>query len=226
MRDFKPQLLIVDDALPRMSLLGMLTALHYAVRVAPEGFAALAEMRKQVPDVILSELNIPTTPGFELPSVVRCRLPSLRAIAMSSEFVGRAVPLGVAADAFHPKKSHPGLLLRIISGIMRPRRSMLTHRTLSLEPVGVPPRAISREPYVGVTCPGDLRALLTALHISTDSQVEAECVYCRSPIHCSMNPVLPRNLRCDSRATQGQFRNVTKIAEWHLPPEAYRERVN
>jgi CheY-like chemotaxis protein len=124
MRDFKPKLLIVDDASPiRTSLLSMFTALHYAARGAPDCFTALTEIRKEVPDLILSELNMPAIPGFELLSIVRCRLPLIRVIAMSSAFVGWGVPPGVAADAFYPKKAHPGLLLQIMYDIMRPRLS-------------------------------------------------------------------------------------------------------
>jgi CheY-like chemotaxis protein len=85
MPNAKPELLVVDDALSvRMSLLSMLTALHYAVRVAPDGFTALTEIRQEVPDLILSELNMPGMSGGELLSVVRRRFPSIRAIAMSS----------------------------------------------------------------------------------------------------------------------------------------------
>jgi CheY-like chemotaxis protein len=122
MRDFKPSLLVVDDALPiRMSLLSMLTALHYAVRVAPDGLTALAEIRKEAPDLILSELNMPGMSGFDLLSLVRRRFPSIRVIAMSSGFFGGGgVPPGVAADAYYPKEAHPGLLLQLVEDITRP----------------------------------------------------------------------------------------------------------
>ncbi len=136
MRNVRPDLLIVDDALPiGMSLPGMPTALHYAVRVAPDGFAALTEILKKIPSLILSELNMPGMSGFELLSVVRRRFPSIRVIAMSGAFSGWGVPAEVAADAFYPKESHPTLLLRMMEDITRSTRAMLSPGTSSLAPV-------------------------------------------------------------------------------------------
>ena len=54
---------------------------------AEDGFSALAEIRKEVPDILLSDLNMPRMSGFELLSVVRRRFPSIRTIAMSGAFM-------------------------------------------------------------------------------------------------------------------------------------------
>jgi CheY-like chemotaxis protein len=64
----------------------------YAVRIASDGFSALAEIREEIPDLILSDLNMPGMSGFELLSVVRRRFPSIRVIAMSSAFSGVDLP--------------------------------------------------------------------------------------------------------------------------------------
>jgi CheY-like chemotaxis protein len=201
MRDVKPGLLVVDDALPiRMSLFSMLTALHYAVRVVPDGFTALAEIRKEIPDLILSELNMPGISGFELLLVVRRRFPSIQVIAMSSAFSGRRVPPGVAADAFYAKQAHPGLLLRIVEDITRPRRSPLTHRPRSSPTVRMPTYTISGEPYVTITCPECLRAFSQVLDSSSGSPLEADCAYCRQ--ECGHTP------------------------ECHFPPEESYDKAN
>jgi len=59
---------------------------------------ALAEIRNEVPDIILSNLNMPDRSAFEFLSVVRRRLPPLRVIAMSGAFRGDEALSGVAAD--------------------------------------------------------------------------------------------------------------------------------
>jgi CheY-like chemotaxis protein len=81
----------------------VLTEIGYSVRSAQDGFSALVEIRKDVPDIILSDLNMPGMSGFELLSVVRRRFPSIRVIAMSGAFSGDEMPSGVDADAFYPK---------------------------------------------------------------------------------------------------------------------------
>ena len=57
----------------------------------------------EVPDVILSDLNMPGMSGFEFLSVVRRRFPTVKVIAMSSAFAVDDIPPGVAADAFYQK---------------------------------------------------------------------------------------------------------------------------
>lgn len=183
MRDVRPKLLIVDDGLPiRMSLLSMFTALHYAVRSAPDGFTALAEIRNDVPDLILSELHLPGMSGYELLSIVRRQYPSIRLIAMSITFSGDHAPSEVAADAFYPKEAHPGLVLRIVEDMTRRRRSLF-HPFLSSARVWIPTHADNEEPHVTITFPGCLRAFSAVADSTADFPVIAGCLYCRGPIH-------------------------------------------
>ena len=74
----KERLLIVEDEPSiRESLSSALTEIGYPVRTAEDGFSALLEIRKQIPDMILSDLNMPGMSGFELLSVVRRRFPAI-----------------------------------------------------------------------------------------------------------------------------------------------------
>ena len=62
----KANLLIVDDALSiRMLLSQILARDGYTTRSAEDGFSALAEIRREVPDLLISDLNMPgrSTPG-------------------------------------------------------------------------------------------------------------------------------------------------------------------
>lgn len=153
MCDVTPQLVAVDDALSvRISLLSMFTALHYAGPITSDGLTALAEIRQEVPDLILSELNLPGMSSVDLLSVVRRRFPLIRAIAMNNALSCWGVPFGVAADAFYPKDAHPGLLLQMMQDVTRPMRSALTLCTRPSAPVRIPARSSSGEPYATVTC--------------------------------------------------------------------------
>ena len=89
----------------------------YTTRSAENGLSALAEIRLEVPDFLISDLNMPGMSGFELLRVVRREFPSIRVIAMSGAFSGDEVPSGVVADAFFQKGRGIGELLRIIKSL-------------------------------------------------------------------------------------------------------------
>ncbi len=111
----KLKLLIVDDEVSlRTSLFQIFTAFGYSVKSAEDGISALAEIRTEIPDIVLSDLNMPGMSGFELLAVIRRRFPAIQVIAMSGAFSGDTVPPGVAADAFYEKGSNPGSLLRMV----------------------------------------------------------------------------------------------------------------
>jgi CheY-like chemotaxis protein len=97
-------ILIADDNDDLRSALGdLFSDYEYRVRTATDGFSALAEMRSELPDVLISDLEMPRMSGFELLFVVRERFPEVGVIAMSGAYSGNEVPRGVAADAFYPK---------------------------------------------------------------------------------------------------------------------------
>jgi CheY-like chemotaxis protein len=102
----------------------LLAEIGHGVRCAEDGYSALRELRKEIPDILLSDLNMPGMTGFELLSVVRSRFPEIHTIAMSGSFSGDEVPSGVAADAFYQKGSSMGCLLRIMEALPRIKRMM------------------------------------------------------------------------------------------------------
>lgn len=120
MRDSKPKLLIVDDDQSvRTSLSLLLAEIGYSVRMAEDGLSALAQVRLELPDILLSDLNMPGMSGFELLSVVRSRFPAIVKIAMSGAFQSNEVPSGIAADAFYQKGSNISSLLTILNSLRR-----------------------------------------------------------------------------------------------------------
>jgi CheY-like chemotaxis protein len=83
----KQQILVVDDEQSvRNSLALILKAAGYVVSTATDGFDALLQMRRAIPDVIISDLNMPNMSGFEFLSVVRRRFPEISVIAASGAY--------------------------------------------------------------------------------------------------------------------------------------------
>jgi CheY-like chemotaxis protein len=168
MTNTRARLLIVDDEpVIRTVLSQVLTEIGYSVRSAEDGFAALREIGKEVPDLLLSDLNMPGMSGFELLSVVRRCFPVIRTIAMSGAFSGDEVPSGVASDAFYQKGGSIRSLLRIMETMPELAR-----------PAHPPSRP---EAYATVTCPECLRSFAHALGTGC-LKSNFVCVYCCSSI--------------------------------------------
>jgi CheY-like chemotaxis protein len=118
MQNAPATLLIVDDeSSVRESLSLILTEIGYRVRSADDGVSALREIQNEIPELLLSDLNMPNMSGFELLSIVRRRFPGIQTIAMSGSFSGDEVPSGVAADGFYQKGSSIVALLRIMTSL-------------------------------------------------------------------------------------------------------------
>jgi CheY-like chemotaxis protein len=101
---FSYRILIVDDE-PILRHVGrtILESQGYEVLCAEDGFEALAALKQSLPDIIISDLQMPNMNGFEFLSVVRRRFPSIPVIVISGEFSGLSVPASVLADAFFTK---------------------------------------------------------------------------------------------------------------------------
>jgi CheY-like chemotaxis protein len=181
----KANLLIVDDE-PSvlMSLSLVLAEIGYRVRSAADGFSALLQIRQEAPDILISDLNMPSMSGFELLSVVRRRYPAIKVIAMSGAFSGDEVPSGVAADAFYQKGSSIVSLLRIMDSLPRPERISPGQPDPS-EPVWIPRVSYnsSGEALVAIACPRCLRTFTQPLDSSASPLRETNCVNCHTSIH-------------------------------------------
>ena len=174
------KLLIVDDeSSVRNSILQMLVEIGYSVRSAEDGFSALVEIREEIPDIILSDLNMPRMSGFELLSVVRHRFPSIRVIAMSGAFSGNEVPSGVAADAFYQKGSGIRSLLMLFERLAEPER-LTSNPPPTSSPLWIQrnDNDASGEPYVSIACPACLRTFKRTVGGCLSPIREAHCVHC------------------------------------------------
>jgi CheY-like chemotaxis protein len=181
----RARLLVVDDEAPVCRNLSIIfAALGYAARTATNGFSALEAMRQEVPDILLSDLNMPGMSGFELLSVVRRRFPSMHVIAMSGAFTGKEVPPGIAADAFYEKGTGTTVLLRTVEAMMRSLPSTVARPLRSPAPIWIPTNGHdpSGEPYVMISCPECLRTFPQILGQIAAPALYTKCAHCSSPI--------------------------------------------
>jgi len=115
----KPQILVVDDEPSvRETLAMLLVSVGYDVAMAENGAGAVSQLNRTVPDLIVTDLNMPQMSGIELISHVRSRYPSISIVAMSGDYQGGAVPAGIIADGFYPKGQHPHNLLTTIASLI------------------------------------------------------------------------------------------------------------
>ncbi len=115
----KPQILVVDDEPSiREALATLLMSVGYDVAMAENGAGAVLQLNRTVPDLIVTDLNMPQMSGIELIAHVRSRYPSISIVAMSGDYQGDAVPAGLVADRFYPKGQHPHNLLTTIASLI------------------------------------------------------------------------------------------------------------
>ena len=181
MGNFHYRLLFVDDEpLSRELFQSSLSAKGYEVCVAKDGFAALAQMRGALPDLIVTDLKMPNMSGFEFLSIMHRRFPQIPTIAVSGEFEPPIEPLGVFADAFFAKPFRFEELLATIADLLRdapPRPAIKTDRA----PVWVPRNG---EYYV-ITCTDCLRSFSVPAEKSIRVLRELrtlECIFCDAQV--------------------------------------------
>ncbi len=110
----------------------LLLSAGYDVATADNGVSAVSHLNTVVPDLIVTDLNMPHMSGVELIAHVRNCYPSISIVAMSGEYQGDAVPASIIADRFYPKGQPPHHLLATIASLiaMNPaRRSAVEIRT-------------------------------------------------------------------------------------------------
>src|SRR5664279_4977678 len=123
----KARVLVVDDDPAVRATLGMyLMSAGYDVATADNGITAVAHLSSTVPDLLVTDLNMPLMSGVELISHVRTLHPKVPIVAMSGDYLGEAVPAGIIADRFYPKGQNLQHLLATITSLIatRPESAM------------------------------------------------------------------------------------------------------
>ncbi|MHB1938721.1 MAG: response regulator [Acidobacteriaceae bacterium] len=178
-------LVVDDDASVRALLPVVLAQAGYRVQSAEDGLAALCAMRKEIPDVLLSDLEMPGMSGFELLSVVRRRFPELPVIAMSGAFYGDSIPDGIAADSFYDKGTNVRSLLQMVQAAAQQTRPSANQHPGPALPIWIAKNGHdpAGESYVTISCPECLRAFPQSLDEDLRAIHETDCAFCRATIH-------------------------------------------
>ena len=179
-------LLVDDDDFLRTSVWELLTEAGYRVRFAEDGFAALLQIREEIPDIIISDLNTPAMSGVAFLSILRRRFPHIRVIAMSAAVSNDGVPPpGIAADHFYAKGSNLNALMKMVKFMSYPERDCHLRHSFELTPLWIPGNSYdpSGDAYVMITCPACLRIFPQVFVEGIYPVYETGCVFCHSLIH-------------------------------------------
>jgi CheY-like chemotaxis protein len=172
---FKYRILFVDDE-ERLRVLAkaILESQGYDVICAKDGFEGLAALKESLPDLIISDLQMPNMDGFEFLSVVRQRFPHLPVIVISGEFSGVDVPNSVLADAFFEKSQFaPDRLINQIADMVR-KAPLRPRVETSKTPVWIPHTASE---HVAVTCTNCLRTFPVPAPLASGVH-DVACAFC------------------------------------------------
>jgi CheY-like chemotaxis protein len=215
-------LVVEDEAVLRTSLSHIFSAFGHRVRCAADGFSALSALRVEVPDMILSDLNMPGMSGFEFLSVVRRRFPTVKVIAMSSAFTVDGMPPGVAADVFYQKGSNLGFLLQMVEDLASSERPQSHHTGHAAAPIWVENEPDGRGgARITLTCPECLRAF-HQYSVETPFPVhEIHCIHCCHAFAYAI--VQPANPQPADPRPRGGARLKQPIPPLQLSPERPRQ---
>jgi len=159
---------VEDDVTVRFTFSTVLDAAGYEVSTATDGFDALLQLKQQIPDVILSDLNMPEMSGF---------------VAASGAYSSSAVPAGVLADAFFAKGvGGAASLLQIIAELVR--TGAIDHAGQNA-PIWIPRNGRNDKgiPFVVLTCTHCLRSFpCTVEHEPAGEILAAACIYCQHEV--------------------------------------------
>jgi CheY-like chemotaxis protein len=180
-------LIVDDDPGMRQTVAMLLASKGYEIATAEDGFDALLQMKKRLPEVIVSDLNMPQMSGFEFLSVVRRRFPRVSVIAMSGAYhSGDAAPGGVIADAFYSKgQSSPEALLHMVAHLSPTGAAHAVDHEREPAPVWIPRNGQDSHgmPYVLLNCSDCLRSF--PLSVATEGMQtiqETPCPFCLNTV--------------------------------------------
>lgn len=118
-------LVVDDDAAFRTAVSRMLCGAGYRVLEAPDGARALALLKSETPDILVTDIIMPDGDGIELINAVKTRHPTVRILAISGRGHLGSVDLlkmaaMVGADATLRKPLGPEELLARIADLVAP----------------------------------------------------------------------------------------------------------
>jgi len=193
---FRFRILVVDDEPSIREAMGeILERRGYEVLTAADGLDALHALSKSLPDLIISDLNMPRMSGFEFLAVVRERFPHIATIAVSGEYFTSGNASGIVADAFMQKGRYTlNDLSREVERLLAASPIRSESKKSEIAPLFVP-RDIAG--YLILTCPKCLRPnKLEAISLNGGLH-QTTCQSCGTPVRFEINheiePLMKRN---------------------------------
>ena len=159
----------------------------YDVSTATDGYDALAQLRSTLPDIIISDLNMPRMSGIELLRIVRVRFPQIPLIAMSGAYdFNDHLPGGVVADAvYHKGRCQLTELEQIVAGLIRRRSTRENPPAREPAPAQVPVfrNQTGGELSVKLSCTECLRTFSVEFEQEVWMETRiAHCAFCAAPV--------------------------------------------
>jgi CheY-like chemotaxis protein len=195
-RQFPYRVLIVDDEPSICETAGqILESEGYEVLTAKDGLEGLHALSKSLPDLIISDLNMPRMSGFEFLAVVRERFPHIATIAMSGGYSSGEMPVGILADAFLQKGHYTIKELSHEVGTLlaaSPLRSET--RKSEIAPLFVPRDSAG---FLIIACPMCLRPnKLQAMSLNGGLH-QTTCQSCGTPVKFEINHEIEPLIKCN-----------------------------
>ena len=183
----KHNILVVDDDESIRDVFSqVLRKEGYGVATAENGFDALLKLKHFLPEVIISDLNMPEMSGFEFLSVVRRRFPKISVIASSGAYGSSAVPTGVLADAFYAKgEDRLEMLLDNVATLIQTSSVQANAHQDKSAPVWIPRNGKDSNgiPYIVITCTECLRSFpLNVTREENPEVLETPCLFCSNKV--------------------------------------------
>lgn len=194
---FRFRILVVDDE-PLISETAkmILEGEGHEVLTAADGVEGLHSLSKSLPDLIISDLNMPRMTGFEFLAIVRQRFPHIATIATSGGYSKGEIPVGVLADAFL-QKGHYTIqeLSHEVGKLLAASPLRSEGKKSDIAPLFVPRDSAG---YLIITCPKCLRPnRLEAMSLNGGLH-QAVCQSCGMPVSFEINhetePLVKRKL--------------------------------
>ena len=169
----------------------LLISAGYDVATAEDGFGALLQPRRMLPDVVVSDLDMPKISGHELLSVIRRRFREILAVTMSGAYQGCDIPPGVVADSFFPEGERPKILLRTLEELLCSLSARNSDHHREFAPAWIPRNGNDSHgmPFVMLMCTKCLRAFQVTVAEETTGQVLAiPCCFCPGTSRDNIQP--------------------------------------
>jgi CheY-like chemotaxis protein len=195
---FPYRVLVVDDeASIRDSAAAILEGGGYEVHTAADGLEGLKALSKSLPDMIISDLDMPRMSGFEFLAVVRKRFPHIPTIAISGEYI-TSEDSSLLADAFLQKGHYTIKQLFLEVAKLLAASPIRSEREKSdIAPLFVPR---DKAGYLLITCPKCLRPSKVESIGLNGGVHQTLCQSCGSPVNFEINheiePLIKRRPAC------------------------------